>query len=356
MVNADASSTGIEDILAERSHMVTWVDDTQNSKDPTLLDTLAYVVGGGTGRTRSKQAGGAREIRNWCSLTLVSGEHPILQPGSHDGAMNRTLETTFEAFPDQAMPLWLHQQLNRHYGFTGPQFVQALLDRFILPGRLDQLEQLYGRFRDRLDEKTDGRPDPAAAHVALLATADMLARVHIMGETEESAEPAALVAGKSLVALAHKAGRGLQDKVAAAYDTIVAFVAGHPAHFGVRAEKEMSGANPPDRWGAYAHAEVRTKDKARLVQIVAILPARFTKLATEQKFNAQQVLHGLKKRGVLLTQEDDRLTRKTATLGPERPGAYWIRIDEEAETLAATDPKHEPSGTRDSEAGHESAK
>ena len=80
-LTGDLSTTAMEANLARCRDLITWVDDTQQTRSQALLEGMAYLVGGGAGRGRGTVTGGLRPINNWLSIGFVSGEHPLLKIG-----------------------------------------------------------------------------------------------------------------------------------------------------------------------------------------------------------------------------------------------------------------------------------
>src|SRR5260370_7800664 len=52
ILTGDATATAIEADLARCRDLLSWIDNTKQSRSHALLDALAYQVGGGTGRGR----------------------------------------------------------------------------------------------------------------------------------------------------------------------------------------------------------------------------------------------------------------------------------------------------------------
>ena len=200
----------------------------------------------------------------------------------------------------------VHRTLDAHHGFTGPTYIEELLKQVIIPGRLDALGTQYTWFLTALDP--EGK-DQNGQYSALLALADYLARLFVLGQDHQIASAGALVMGHALVALTHAQRDTTIDPVQAGYETIVAWVAEHDGYF---------NGEGPRRFGTFPKA---TETDGR--RVVAILPEPLKELAKTANFDLEEVLHGLLDRQLLLPGEIDRLGRKT-TVGGERVRAYWI--------------------------------
>lgn len=320
-LTGDATATAIEANLARCRDMLAWIDDTQQTRSQTLLDGLAYLVGGGTGKARGTVTGGLRRIASWLSIGFVSGEHPLLKLGVANGARNRTLELHVTPMT-QVLAAQVHVALDQHYGLTGPAYLEELIARYVVPGRLDELRQLFDSFVAVL---ASGPADQTGRYIALLALADFLARMFVFGEDEVPARAAAVSMGQGLVAIARDQRDTTVDPIDAGYETIVAWVVENDACF--RPEPPRSSdipSRPPTRrYGLYiANADTGGR------RVAAILPEPLREAMEKAGFNIQEILFGLLERGLLIPGEPDprgppRLGRKI-TIGTDRTRAYWV--------------------------------
>ena len=325
-LTGDATPTAVEANLSRCNDITSWVDDTQQTRSRALLDGLAYQVGGGTGRARGTVTGGLCRIANWTSIGFVSGEHPLLKINAAAGARNRTLE--LQVVPmTRALAADVHVTLRQHHGLTGPAFVEELLHRFIIPGKLDELDDLYRSFVTQLSPEPGDQP---GLYVALIALADFLARIWVLGDEEHSARTAAVSMGRALIGMSRSQRDTAVDSVDAGYEAIVAWVVENDALFhpepDVTAERPLRG--PLKRLGLYIDAS--DADGRR---VVAILGEPLREAMEKAGFNFQELLHGLLERGLLVPGEESgpkgpRLGRKTM-IGRDRARAYWVVLPED---------------------------
>ena len=319
MVTGDATLTAIEAMLAQCRDGVVWIDDTQQARGDWIFRQLAYQVGGGKGRARGNRTGKLREIADWKAVATVSGEKPLLEAGAPAGAANRTLEIYGRPMLSPSDARRLHQDLELHHGWSGPVFIEHLLDQYIRPGRLDDLRDEFRATEEELGE--DGGDDEKTSQVALLALADYLARVSFLGEAPRVARRAALDMGSEILALvATQPDAGL-DPVDTAYEAIVAWIAEHKSFAG---SKNIGSSS--QQYGIEVEHEGR--------RVAAILRVPLLRMAKEARFHLIATATALLERDLLVPGEatargGHRLMRKTPALGPDRPRAYWIVLPDD---------------------------
>lgn len=325
-ITGDTTATALEAALKRNRDLPLFIDDTQATKDGGLLDTIAYQVGGGVGKSRGTTTGGMQPIANWLSLALVSGEKPLMKVGVATGARNRTIEIKFESFPDKSFPQELHRDLDRHYGHTGPKLIQALIECVTRPGRLELLRALYRGIGHAISPTRSEKID----QVALLATGNVMSRVLVHQQDPRSALLGAVTFGTTLLRkLDGEVDAGV-DRIEAGMEAIRAFVAENAANF------DVNNAGNGRCFGVWVRDN--QVDGRRVVAILrAPLEEHFKR--SSNKLSVDEVMHGLRERGRLILGEkkgdSHRLQRKTPTLGTNAR-AYWVDIgDDETEPAAS---------------------
>ncbi len=318
-LTGNCTPTALEGALKRCRDLPLWFDDTQLTQSRELLELLAYQVGAGTGKGRGMPTGDLRPLSNWLSLAFVSGEKPLLKLGIAQGARNRTVELRFLRFEDEGFPSYLHRELSRHYGHTGPVLIRSLLERVILPGRIDQFQALYRGISQAISSKRSEKVD----QIALLAMGSLVSRVFIHGEDERDGAEAAVWFGQKLHAMVQTGADVTVDRIAAGHEAMRGWITEHAGEFddsAVEKQRRRFGA-------AVTHSDHEGKT------IYAILREPLLVCAQKNGFDLDEVLHGLKDRKLLIEGEPDtgkggyRLARKTSALGKAR--AYWIVFDDD---------------------------
>ena len=109
---------------------------------------------------------------SWRSLTIATGEIPIVGDSTQQGAANRTLELNAEPFGDVRAAQLMHRLVKEQHGTAGRAFVDALRRN----ERAGLCEQ-FSVVRDAVDVVAAGHPQ--ADNVALIAFADALAEYYV---------------------------------------------------------------------------------------------------------------------------------------------------------------------------------
>lgn len=111
---------------------------------------------------------------SWRSLTIATGEIPIVGEATQQGAANRTLELNAEPFSDVRAAQAMHHLVSSQYGTAGRTYVR------LLRGNTQEWHrEAFARARLCVSEMAEGHPQ--ADNVALLALADALASFYVFG-------------------------------------------------------------------------------------------------------------------------------------------------------------------------------
>lgn len=105
---------------------------------------------------------------SWRSLTIATGEIPVVGDSAQQGAANRTLEISADPFDDVREAQAMHHLVAAQHGIAGRAFIEVLRRN----PRESYLEQ-FARIRKSMCTCADGYPQ--ADNAALIALADALA-------------------------------------------------------------------------------------------------------------------------------------------------------------------------------------
>jgi putative DNA primase/helicase len=201
-LSADISRAALEVLMAQRNDSLVWIDDTQQTQTQEFLEKLTYNIGNGSSARRATQDGGLREGLQWRSLVLVSGERPLHDIGADAGAQNRAVELEVKEPLDPHLARALHVELEESHGLTGPAFIEKLI-KIVQRGKREEIRRIYTSMLDTLRHEADA--GEANSYVAVLAMADYMARVIVLGQSEADAEAAALACGRAVTKLCSQA-------------------------------------------------------------------------------------------------------------------------------------------------------
>ena len=137
-----------------------------------IVEDLLYSLSIGHERGALNSDRSMMRTGSWRSLTIATGEIPIVGDTTQQGAANRTLELNAEPFDDVRAAQGMHRLVKAQHGTAGRAFIDALRRN----GREGLCEQ-FAFVRDGVDAVAAGHPQ--ADNVALLAFADALAEFYV---------------------------------------------------------------------------------------------------------------------------------------------------------------------------------
>ncbi|MBP6774422.1 MAG: DUF927 domain-containing protein [Gemmatimonadaceae bacterium] len=120
-----ATENAIEAHAATLCDLPTALDELQAAKSREHIAQTIYSLANGVGRARATMTGDLGTQRQWRTVTLTTGEMPLLPEDAHDGARTRTIDIHAAPFAgeyagvDAAMA---HDVSERSYGHIGPAF------------------------------------------------------------------------------------------------------------------------------------------------------------------------------------------------------------------------------------------
>jgi putative DNA primase/helicase len=152
------------------------LDDTSQGK-PREIPQLIYLLANGRGRGRMKREGGTQEVGSWETITLSTGETPLVSYSQDGGTRGRVLTlwgSPFGTGADGKVVAQLKADLKTTYGHAGPRFVQYLLDHH------EDWAHWRQAYRDAVAEyitNNDGSPvaNRLAEHAAVIRLTAVLA-------------------------------------------------------------------------------------------------------------------------------------------------------------------------------------
>ena len=168
---------------------------------------------------------------SWRSLTIATGEIPIVGDATQQGAANRTLELNAEPFGDVAAAQAMHLLVAEQHGVAGRVFVSALRRN---PPAFYAAE--FARVRDAVCALAPGHPQ--GQNVALVAFADALAEFYVFSP---GSEWAACVEGSLAMArwaLGNATGREAGDTDLKAIQFVAEWLVRNRIHFDEGCEAE----------------------------------------------------------------------------------------------------------------------
>ncbi len=155
------------------------IDELQSKGSPggqagkrMIVEDLLYSLSIGHERGALNSDRSMMRTGSWRSLTIATGEIPIVGDSTQQGAANRTLELNAEPFGDTAAAQRMHRLVKRQHGTAGRAFVAALRRN---PRSF--YEEGFADMRDAVCAVAGGHPQ--ADNASLLAFADALAEFYV---------------------------------------------------------------------------------------------------------------------------------------------------------------------------------
>jgi hypothetical protein len=138
------------------------------------VEDLLYSLSIGHERGALNSDRSMMRVGSWKSLTIATGEIPIVGGSTQQGAANRTLELNAEPFDDVRAAQAMHHFVAEQYGTAGRTYVRLL--------RGNTRERYVGMLADMRRQVASLSPGhPQADNVALVALADALASFYVFG-------------------------------------------------------------------------------------------------------------------------------------------------------------------------------
>ncbi len=245
-----------------------------------VVEDLLYSLSIGHERGALNADRSMMRTGSWRSLTIATGEIPIVGDSTQQGAANRTLELNAEPFGDTGAAQAMHRLLKRQHGTAGRAFVAALARN-----PREFYDDAFAGVRDAVAEAACGHPQ--ADNAALLAFADALAEYYVFGGGDWDA---CLAGGLGLAkwALGNATGREAGDTDLKAIQFVSEWLVRNRIHF----EETCEG----DRLERYGMLDVR-RDRAGTVWCV--FSSVLERALTEAGYDRQKTLRRMADEGLL---------------------------------------------------------
>lgn len=320
----DGTRTWFERIAAVMRDVPLMVDETKHI-DAQLAGVLIYDLAQGRGKGRGTIKGLAKQVTSR-TITILSGEQPIVSATKSGGAAARVLSLTGSPFGEVSSRMAdvvrrLNDGVKANFGFAGVRFVRFVLNSFARHAewrhRFDKLVREFER------RSPDGNEFAIriAPHLALLQlTAEL---VHEAGMLPwDRSDPIGPVYG-DIVASLHAA-----DSPKRALRFAIEWATSHQAEFFRR--RSDASSTPATGWMGRWNQSVTDQNELIVPgqtghegnaewDCLAYLPLRLEKLLKDNGFDYEAVLPVWEERGWLIATVEKRQKRfrKRCRIGAE---------------------------------------
>lgn len=154
-------------------NMPVFLDELQIAKTRyKSFDELIYALTEGKGKERGTIDNGLREITEWQTIIIFTGEEPITTIASKEGVKNRVIEINednnlIKDLEGNEVATFLH----KNYGMAGKKFVEIVQEHF------DEVSELQKKYRTELGKITTYKKQVNA--MSLVMTANYISSKYI---------------------------------------------------------------------------------------------------------------------------------------------------------------------------------
>ena len=275
-----------------------------------IVEDLLYSLSLGHERGALNSDRSMMRAGSWRSLTIATGEIPIVGGSTQQGAANRTLELNAEPFSDVRAAQEMHHLVSAQHGTAGRAFVEAL--------RRNPVEfyaRQFAQVRDAVASIACGHPQ--ADNIALLAFADALAEFYVFspGSDWQGCLDASLA--MAVWALGNATGSAGGDTDLKAIQFLAEWLVGNRIHFDDYCENDRL-----ERWGAI-------EDKSCAPGFLwYVFSSVLERALAGGNFDRQKTLRRMAEEGLLVCDSGHRYTKQKRFRSNGR--VYCVCIDNEA--------------------------
>lgn len=275
-----------------------------------VVEDLLYSLSLGHERGALNSDRSMMRAGSWRSLTIATGEIPIVGGSTQQGAANRTLELNAEPFSDVRAAQGMHHLVSAQHGTAGRAFVEAL--------RRNPAEfyaRQFAQVRDAVGSIACGHPQ--ADNIALLAFADALAEFYVFapGSDWQGCLDGALA--MAVWALGNATGAEGGDTDLKAIQFVAEWLVGNRIHFDDYCENDRL-----ERWGA---VEDKTCATGYLWYVFSSV---LDQALAGANYDRAKTLRRMEEEGLLVCDSGHRYTKQKRFRNAGR--VYCVCIDNEA--------------------------
>ena len=281
MGSFNATSVGLERMAGALKHLPFGIDKLQVlNENKTSIEKIIYSLGNGFGRLRGNKTGGMQSILSWQNIMLTSGEQPINNESSNDGAITRVLELYGKPVEDTKLAHELHNISKTNYALAGREFMEFITKN--INAKIAKEE--YTKIINEIDFKCNS--GISKAHIDSLAAVclgDYYAGIAIFKKPQKEAWTEAVILGVKIL----KNFKELQkpDTIKRAWNFVTGWIASNKNRFS------------PDSTPCYGKIE---QEK------IYIIPNILKQSLEENGFNYAKVTRGFKDRNFIETCIDSK--------------------------------------------------
>jgi len=236
----NATKVALERLASFYRDLPLGIDERQLATDKlNFLDIVTYMIGSGKGRLRGSKTG-LQDGRSWRTVAITTGEEPISGDSSPAGVKTRTLEINGSPFPDVSEAREVYHWTKENHGHAGAVYIAALKQM-----SREDLRHQVREFREQINSNWPELADSHMDAMAMLALADMLASIHVFGQTLEAAKASAAQLIEATAGFLESAAE-ISD-ASRCQEFVEGWIVENLEHFGIDSPTHWGGASPDQR-------------------------------------------------------------------------------------------------------------
>lgn len=279
MGSFNATSVGLERMAGTLKHLPFAIDELQVLNEHKIsAEKIVYGLANGFGRLRGSKTGGMQNVLSWQSIMLTSGEQPMSNESSNDGAITRVLELYGKPVEKVSFAHDVHTISGGNYALAGKEFIE-----FIINNISEKIaKEDYKKLLKEIDFKCDFEvPRAQLDNVSAVCLGDYYAEISVFNTPKNEAWSESIELGTQILENCKELQKA--DTVNRAWDFVMGWIASNKNRFS------------PDSTPCYGKFE-----KGR----VYIIPNVLRQALKENGFDYSKVTRGFKDRNFIETRTD----------------------------------------------------
>ena len=279
MGSFNATSVDLERMAGTLKHLPFAIDELQVLNEHKIsVEKIVYGLANGFGRLRGSKTGGMQSVLSWQSIMLTSGEQPMSNESSNDGAITRVLELYGKPVDKVGFAHDVHTISGGNYALAGKEFIE-----FIINNISEKIaKEDYKKLLKEIDFKCDFEvPRAQLDNVSAVCLGDYYAEISVFNTPKNEAWSESIELGTQILENCKELQKA--DTVSRAWDFVMGWIASNKNRFS------------PDSTPCYGKFE-----KGR----VYIIPNVLRQALKENGFDYSKVTRGFKDRELIKTQKD----------------------------------------------------
>lgn len=281
MGSFNATSVGLERMAGMLKHIPFAIDELQVLNDRRLsAEKIIYSLGNGYGRVRGNKNGGIQIVPTWQNIMITSGEQPLSNESSNDGAITRILELYGKPVDDVSFAHDLHIVSKDHYGLAGEQYIKYIIKNVNARCAKQDYDRIYKEISKKCSFEA---PKAQLDSISAVCLGDYYSSISVFNIEKNQAMDEAIELGIKILENCKELQKA--DTVDRAWDFVTGWIASNRNRFA------------PDSTPCYGKIE---SDK------VYIIPNILRQALTENGFDYSKITRGFKERNLVETKIDNK--------------------------------------------------